>query len=97
MFFSYENINEANGLFQAVTMMVTVKINPKTEKFVCFLGNDNETQILDLVCENVLLNIDGITEKSNGQIYYVVEGNHYTETEVKIDKQSILDTLKEIE
>jgi len=43
-----------------------------------------------VISEKVILNIDGKAEISNGQQYLVDSGNHYCETEIKIDKDSIL-------
>lgn len=40
--------------------------------------------------EKHYLMIDGISEKSNGQKYIVDEGNHYSETEIEVSKDSIL-------
>lgn len=45
------------------------------------------------IVENHYLNIDGIGEKSNGQKYIVDEGNHYCETEITVDKDSITNQL----
>jgi len=45
------------------------------------------------ISEKALLAIDGVVEKSNGQRFIVSEGNHYTETEVDIDKESILNAF----
>jgi len=42
--------------------------------------------------ENAILCIDGIREKSNGNTYIVDEGNHYSETVINIDKESILNS-----
>ena len=46
--------------------------------------------------QQALLSIDGIVEKSNGQTYLCDEGNHYTETWINIDKQSILQVAEEL-
>ncbi len=43
-----------------------------------------------IIVQSHYLMIDGISEKSNGQRFIVDEGNHYTETEVEVDKDSIL-------
>ena len=75
----------------------------------CYIGTSNriiraikQAQI-DAIDETVkrcaqqaLLSIDGIVEKSNGQTYLCDEGNHYTETWINIDKQSILQVAEEL-
>jgi len=43
-----------------------------------------------VIREKAILSIDGIAEISNGQRYLVDSGNHYSETEIKIDSDSIL-------
>ena len=47
-------------------------------------------EALKQASERVILNIDVITEKANGQFYVVCDGNHYSETKIRIDKDSIL-------
>lgn len=43
-----------------------------------------------VISEIAILNIDGRAEISNGQQYLVDYGNHYSETEIRINKDSIL-------
>ena len=43
-----------------------------------------------VISEKAVLNIDGIAEINNGQQYVVDSGQHYSETEIRIDKSSIL-------
>lgn len=45
---------------------------------------------LKAASEKAILSIDGIVEKGNGQSYFVDSGNHYSETQIEINKDSIL-------
>lgn len=83
-------IQDLNGEFyleQKGYFFTTEQLNEYTETVI--------KEALLVASEKSLLSIDGIVEKSNGQGYIVVEGNHYSETEIDIDKTSILSTFEE--
>lgn len=51
-------------------------------------------QLLELAAENATFLEDGCPIKSSR---YIVESGNYSEIEIDVDKQSILDTIKQIE
>lgn len=72
-----------------------IDFNPKflsaaIKRIIRLAQEDAIRETVKECAENVLLSIDDIVEKSNGQSYLVVDGNHYSETFINIDKQSIL-------
>jgi hypothetical protein len=60
------------------------------EPIVKLVQEDAIRETVNMCADNVILAIDGIAEKSNGQNYFVDEGNHYCETMINVDMQSIL-------
>ena len=67
------------------------KSEPKT--FAKMVALEFGRIILEEAADNVILSINGISEKSNGNFYLVDSGNHYSETDINVDKDSITSVL----
>ena len=58
------------------------------------IQNDAYNEAINTASKEVLLSIDDNCEKSNGQFYISCERDHWIDTKIEIDKNSILKLLK---